>query len=83
MSAQLDHPCKQTCTGWQQGFERGVSYAHKDYENKKQALIQTLKQISENRALGYSHMAADKALLDFIDDPEILVAFNSIQKQYT
>lgn len=20
----LDHPCKQTCSGWQQGYEKGV-----------------------------------------------------------
>lgn len=23
MSDKLDHPCKQTCSGWKQGFERG------------------------------------------------------------
>lgn len=22
---QLNHPCKQTCSGWKQGFERGQS----------------------------------------------------------
>lgn len=22
-AAGLDHPCKQTCSGWKQGFERG------------------------------------------------------------
>lgn len=23
MAAGFDHPCKQACSGWQQGFERG------------------------------------------------------------
>jgi len=22
---QLDHPCRQTCSGWKQGYERGLS----------------------------------------------------------
>lgn len=24
MSSELDHPCRQTCSGWKQGHERGV-----------------------------------------------------------
>lgn len=25
-AANLDHPCKQTCSGWKQGYERGVEF---------------------------------------------------------
>lgn len=24
MDSGFDHPCKQTCSGWQQGYDRGV-----------------------------------------------------------
>jgi len=24
---KLDHPCKDTCSGWQQGFEAGEAHA--------------------------------------------------------
>lgn len=30
---ELDHPCKQTCSGWQQGFDKG-----------KQSLIPLLEE---------------------------------------
>lgn len=25
MSNKLDHPCRETCSGWQQGYDRGAS----------------------------------------------------------
>jgi hypothetical protein len=32
---KLDHPCKQTCSGWQQGRERGREEACKDIDQLK------------------------------------------------
>ena len=29
MEAGFDHPCRQTCSGWKQGFERGQMEANK------------------------------------------------------
>lgn len=31
----LDHPCKNTCSGWQQGFDKGYEegwFSHRDYK---------------------------------------------------
>lgn len=25
--SSLDHPCKQTCSGWKQGYDKGYKYA--------------------------------------------------------
>lgn len=36
---ELDHPCKQTCSGWQQGFERGAA--------KVEALEARVRALSE------------------------------------
>ena len=39
----LDHPCKQTCSGWKQGYERGMSQASMEVE----ALKAQIKEANE------------------------------------
>lgn|SRR3990167_2822238 len=39
----FDHPCKNTCSGWQQGFNRGVE--------SQQKRIDELKNIVRNREM--------------------------------
>jgi len=34
---ELDHPCKQTCSGWQQGFEAGLEEAAREIDCNKEA----------------------------------------------
>jgi hypothetical protein len=34
----LDHPCKQTCSGWTQGYERGAAFERKRSEGLVKAL---------------------------------------------
>lgn len=29
LAVELDHPCKETCSGWKQGFERGAQMRQK------------------------------------------------------
>ncbi len=33
--AGFDHPCKQTCSGWQQGYERGMADASDEHGVKR------------------------------------------------
>lgn len=52
----------------------------------KDELLEILKDCKEDPN-GYSdreydHIAADKALLDYINDPEVTKAFNDIYKWY-
>ena len=35
---ELDHPCKQTCSGWQQGYERGMAELEQENEALRAAL---------------------------------------------
>lgn len=35
MEAGFDHPCRQTCSGWQQGKERGEFDSKKEIERLK------------------------------------------------
>ena len=39
LKAGFDHPCRQTCSGWQQGFERGVSDTKKLFRLQKKLLF--------------------------------------------
>ncbi len=32
--AGFDHPCRGTCSGWQQGYERGQSDKEKEHQLK-------------------------------------------------
>lgn len=38
MEAGFDHPCRQTCSGWQQGYDRGMSDLKKDNTTMLEAL---------------------------------------------
>ena len=49
MEAGFDHPCRQTCSGWKQGYERGQYEteklkASKELNFREQTLI-TIKEI--------------------------------------
>lgn len=55
----------------------------------KEELIDRLREIAKSGAPGYGytdeevdHLAADQALLDYINDPDVAEAFNSIKKWY-
>ena len=47
MSKELDHPCKQTCSGWQQGFEKGKAKA-KQSEQRLVEALQGIEQLIES-----------------------------------
>ncbi len=36
MTAEFDHPCRQTCSGWQQGFEKGQDSMRAELERVRQ-----------------------------------------------
>ncbi len=52
--AELDHPCKETCSGWKQGFERGVSESDSLIaEARREAVYAFIKSVladAENRS---------------------------------
>lgn len=53
MKPDLDHPCKQTCSGWRQGFEKAASNA--------QSTIDSLRaEVERLKAAGYGGAAARK-----------------------
>jgi len=39
MKPDLDHPCKLTCSGWQQGYDRGCA----DYDAKLRIAVDILE----------------------------------------
>lgn len=39
----FDHPCRQTCSGWKQGFERGQF----DERRRAEKLVEALREISK------------------------------------
>jgi hypothetical protein len=43
MSNELDHPCKATCSGYQQGYEAGA----KEWEEKCKRLLEAINKIEE------------------------------------
>lgn len=57
MKNNLDHPCKETCSGWKQGFESGV--------DKWRALCQEMADTIDfvNASSGPSFEQAVKVLL--------------------
>lgn len=40
---EFDHPCKQTCSGWQQGYERGKFDGTKAITELYQPLVEALE----------------------------------------
>ncbi len=46
MEAGFDHPCKQTCSGWQQGFERGA-FDLEACQKRLEAAVRLLKVTNE------------------------------------
>jgi len=59
---ELDHPCKQICSGWKQGYEKGFHEGQSSERVKK--LIEALKYISKN-AHEMDRYIAKKALAEF------------------
>lgn len=50
---------------------------------KKKDLIERLKLLADiNGDVEQTHQAADKMLLDYINDPEVTETFNDINKWY-
>lgn len=43
----LDHPCKGTCSGWKQGYERGAEDAH----NQKWGCREEIEGLKEKHRL--------------------------------
>jgi hypothetical protein len=41
----LDHPCKQTCSGWHQGFDMGRDETNKKLEDFAQLQMRVIKQL--------------------------------------
>lgn len=45
----FDHPCRQTCSGWQQGFDRGAAEKDKEIEELNTRLLKCLNDQLEGR----------------------------------
>lgn len=45
MTMELDHPCKETCSGWKQGYERGAKVFHLALEKENAELRVALKRM--------------------------------------
>jgi RNA:NAD 2'-phosphotransferase (TPT1/KptA family) len=43
MKNEFDHPCRETCSGWQQGWERGNSDTINAFEKERDRLQEQLK----------------------------------------
>lgn len=41
LADMFDHPCKQTCSGWKQGYEKGYAAA----ELKAQKLVSAIERV--------------------------------------
>ena len=37
----FDHPCKQTCSGWRQGFEKGLKQGEEERERSAKITFQS------------------------------------------
>lgn len=48
----------------------------------KKRLLKLLKSCAESNDTEKAHSDADDALLEYINDPEITKAFNSVEKWY-
>ena len=48
----------------------------------KEALLELLRREAKSDDTEQAHAAADEALLDFINDPEIRAAYNAVPKWY-
>jgi len=64
---ELDHPCRDTCSGWKQGYERGAQdltaaymsgfEAAKDkYEAREAVLVEVLRGIATHKFYGAANM---------------------------
>jgi len=49
----------------------------------KQEIIKKLKEASRIKDIEDAHGAADDALIEFIDDPEITAAYHDVKKWYS
>lgn len=62
----LDHPCKQTCSGWKQGYERGVQ----EMQSKLDQAEKVIALAAIDRCVSvqdFKHMHSDMPVLDMID----------------
>ena len=64
---ELDHPCKETCSGWRQGFERGRS-AYDALLKENERLEKTIEEQSEGLAHTLGNIGIDvSGAYDFKD----------------
>lgn len=53
MEKGFDHPCRQTCSGWQQGYNRGKLDAQKNSEGLVKALEKARQYLLHKLKLGF------------------------------
>lgn len=65
---KLDHPCRETCAGWRQGFERGVESMKTITAAEKEMLNTEIRKLKNRLAI------RELELSDLYDDNEALEA---------
>lgn len=56
----LDHPCRNTCSGWKQGYDKGKLSAEKDAEELVQALQECINHKGGWMAIDYAKLVLAK-----------------------
>jgi hypothetical protein len=68
LDEMFDHPCKQTCSGWQQAYEKGSRQANMEISNMEDKLYHTSRKIDElNYELGHEIKALKAKLQIAVD----------------
>lgn len=53
ITADLDHPCRETCSGWRRGYERAISYMQTE-QNMDRELIKRLRTEQDTLKFEYN-----------------------------
>jgi hypothetical protein len=65
--SDLDHPCRDTCSGWKQGFEKGRASVQKAFEDVNEKLIECNRQLAHERRKSEKLLSALEEIKNFGD----------------
>ena len=65
------------------GYKKGKELSAKEHKERKEKLLAKLNELSELKDLEIAHVEADEALVKYIDDKDIVEAFEKIEKWYS
>ncbi len=81
MKTELDHPCKDTCSGWKQGYDRGYTHGLTQFKKSQNDLVQERNDYFKALQKAVNAIQSDYCLYD--DEENCNCSYHNARKILT